>query len=210
MNWINEYNTQYKDKLTLNGKGGKKGINDGLFNRGEGFGIIFDKLLKTKQNDFNIIETGTTRRPNNWKDGNSGYLFAQFVKSYGGMVYSVDKSKSACQRAREAINSDQYVIDCSDSVSWLNERTDLNQIDFFYLDSYDVEWDNDEPSADHHLKEFLAIEDHIKPGAIVAIDDNSYLRGTNKRSGKGRKIVEYLESKNIKPIYDKYQIVYIF
>jgi hypothetical protein len=210
MNWINEYKTQYQSKLTLNGKGGKKGVKDGLFNRGEGFGIIFDTLLKTKQNDFKIIETGTTRRPNNWKDGNSGYLFTEFVKSYGGTVYSVDKSKGACSKAKQAIPSDQYIVDCSDSVSWLKDRTDLNQIDFFYLDSYDVDWADDEPSATHHLNEFLAIEEYLKPGTIVAIDDNSYLRDTNTRSGKGRKIVEYLDNKGIKPVYDKYQIIYFF
>jgi hypothetical protein len=87
---------------------------------------------------------------------------------------------------------------------------DLNTVDLFYLDSYDVKWNDDRLSAAHHLKEFQAIENHLKSGCIVAIDDNSRLLENNQRTGKGRMIVEYLESKGIKPIYDAYQIIYKF
>ena len=81
-------------------------------------------------------------------------------------------------------------------------------MDLFYLDSYDVKWHNDHPSAEHHLQEFLVIEPHLKPGVIVALDDNSRLIETNARTGKGRRVVEYLEQKGIQPIYDDYQIIY--
>jgi hypothetical protein len=95
-------------------------------------------------------------------------------------------------------------------VSWLAAQANLDQVDLFYLDSWDVKWNNDQDSAEHHLKEFLAIEPHLKPGAVVAIDDNARFLNNNGRTGKGRRIVEYLEAKNIQPIYDAYQIIYKF
>ena len=76
------------------------------------------------------------------------------------------------------------------------------------MDSYDVEWSDDEPSATHHLNEFLVIEPFLK-NTVVAIDDNSFLT-SGKRTGKGRKIFEYLEKKSILPVYDEYQIIYKF
>ena len=95
-------------------------------------------------------------------------------------------------------------------IAWLASLADLNTVDLFYLDSYDVRWHDDRASAEHHLKEFLAIEPHLKSGCIVAIDDNSRLLENNKRTGKGRMIVEYLDAKGVHPIYDKYQIIYKF
>jgi hypothetical protein len=66
------------------------------------------------------------------------------------------------------------------------------------------------PSAEHHLKEFLAIEKYMKSGVILAIDDNSFLFNENQRTGKGMLIYEYLKNKNILPVYDDYQIIYKF
>ena len=103
-----------------------------------------------------------------------------------------------------------FSVTCSDSVSWLAAQTDLQTVDLFYLDSWDVKWDNDHDSAEHHLREFLAIESFIKPGAIVAIDDNARFLQTGTRTGKGRRVVEYLEAKGIFPVYDAYQIIYKF
>jgi hypothetical protein len=92
----------------------------------------------------------------------------------------------------------------------LSQQTDLGQVDLFYLDSWDVKWKNDHDSAEHHLKEFQAIESHIKPGAVVAIDDNARFLEDNRRTGKGRRIVEYLEQQGKQPIYDAYQIIFKF
>jgi hypothetical protein len=94
-------------------------------------------------------------------------------------------------------------------VEWLQSQPDLEDVDLFYLDSWDVKWANDRDSAEHHLREFRSIEPYLKPGAIVAIDDNArFLDG--RRTGKGRRIVEYLADKNGHPIYDAYQIIYQF
>jgi hypothetical protein len=123
---------------------------------------------------------------------------------------SVDIDPGACDTARKFIASKQFAVTCSDSVAWLEQQADLDQVDLFYLDSYDVDWHNDTDSANHHLKEFLAIESFIHPGTVVALDDNSRWTASNQRTGKGRAVVEYLAGKNHLPIYDEYQIIFQF
>jgi hypothetical protein len=207
-NWIDTYNLLYKDKLSLKINGKKRGLKIDPYDRSVGFSIIFEELFKIKKKGFQIIETGTVRDPRNWRDGNSGFLFSELVKQHGGFVRSVDIAQEAVDTANQFIDNQYYKSFCSDSVSWLKSLTDLESVDFFYLDSYDVNWRNDEPSANHHLQEFLAIEPYLK-NCIVAIDDNSFLlNGT--RTGKGRAIYQYLHDKKIYPIFDEYQIIYIF
>lgn len=210
MRFLEKFKTEYKPLLDCRVNGAKRGLIEGLYKRGEGFQLMFDLMLSHKQSKFEIIETGTMRNPGAWKDGQSGMLFTEFVEEYGGRSRSVDIDAIAVQRARDAVSSKQFEVYCSDSVSWLREQNDLHNVDLFYLDSYDVKWKNDTPSAEHHLKEFLCIEPFLKSGAVVAIDDNSKKLSDGSRTGKGRMIVEYLESKNIHPLLDAYQIVYQF
>lgn len=209
-NWTDAFNTTYKPFLNIR-VSKKRYLNyQNLYQRAEGFEMIFKELLSIKKSNFQIIETGSTRKPGNWKDGNSGVIFSDFVKHCGGFVRSVDINKNAVETANANIDPAYHKAVCSDSVEWLKSLNDLNNIDLFYLDSYDVDWDNDLPSAEHHLNEFLSIESKLKKDCIVAIDDNVIENGTFRRSGKGRKIYEYLLEKNIKPIYDNYQIIYKF
>lgn len=207
--WLTIYNEVYKNKLDLNSSGKKRGLLGQLYNRSMGYRLIFDLLINEQKSYYKIIETGTVRTPNNWKDGNSGFLFAEFVKLHGGFVKSVDIDCAAVDRANKFIDQDYYSSVCSDSVLWLSSLNDLSDVDLFYLDSYDVKWMDDTPSANHHLSEFKVIEPYLTPGTIVAIDDNAFTTN-HTRTGKGRMIVEYLESKNIFPIYDHYQIIYKF
>ena len=208
--WLKNFEEQYGSLLDVKSSSSKKGLIEGLYKRKKGFITIFNLLFQQKKENFYIIETGTVRKPNNWKDGNSGFLFTEMVKTYGGFVKSVDINQTAVDIANNFIDQKFYKSYCSDSVAWLNSLNDLNIVDMFYLDSYDVKWPDDSLSAAHHLKEFQTIEKHLKSGCIVAIDDNSKFLETNKRTGKGRMIVEYLESKGIYPIYDAYQIIYKF
>jgi hypothetical protein len=69
---------------------------------------------------------------------------------------------------------------------------------------------DDTQSAEHHLREFQTIEPHLKPGCVVALDDNSRWVNNHRRTGKGRRIVEYLQDQNHLPIYDEYQIIFQF
>jgi hypothetical protein len=95
-------------------------------------------------------------------------------------------------------------------VAWLQQQTDLDQVDLFYLDSYDVDWNDDTASAQHHLNEFLTVQPNIRPGCVVAIDDNSRWVNNNRRTGKGSRIVDYLYGQGHLPIYDEYQIIFQF
>lgn len=208
--WMRIFEKEYKPFLNIGISKKRYAQYKNLYQRAPGFEIIFKELLSIKNKDFQIIETGSTRKPGNWKDGNSGIVFSDFVKTVGGFVRSVDINQKAVDTANANIDSDFHKAFCSDSVSWLSSLDNLEKVDLFYLDSYDVDWDNDIPSAEHHLKEFLSIEKFITKDTIIAIDDNVLGREDNKRAGKGRLIFEYLDSKNIKPIYDGYQIIYRF
>ena len=209
MTWIDHYREHYRPLLNHTTNAAKRGLKPGLYCRARGFDIMFEHLLG-RAAPYHIIETGTMRKPGNWKDGCSAMLFTEFVDAYSGTVRSVDIDPAACQASAAAIASPNFSVTCSDSVSWLNQQTDLGQVALFYLDSYDVKWDNDTPSAQHHLREFQAIEPYITPGTMVAIDDNARRVQDGSRTGKARMIVEYLEQKGIAPIYDAYQIIYLF
>lgn len=209
MSWYDHFRREYQPLLDATVSGAKRGLEEGLYQRGLGFDIMFRHLL-SQPAPYHIIETGTMRRPGNWKDGCSAQLFTEFVDAYGGTVRSVDIDPQACDASRSALRSDRFSVACSDSVSWLRLQPDLDQVKLFYLDSYDVRWDNDAPSAQHHLGEFLVIEPMLAPGAMVAIDDNARRITDGGRTGKGRMIVEYLAAKNVHPVHDAHQIIYTF
>jgi hypothetical protein len=208
--WLDHYRRIYYPLLNIQFDGVRGVLADGIYNRAVGFDVIFRLLLNQKQSNFSIVETGTLRTPGNWMDGQSAKLFSEFVDLYSGQMRSVDIDSTACEAARNTITSTNFSVVNSDSVTWLETLTDLAQVDLFYLDSYDVDWNDDTDSADHHLKEFRVIEQHIKSGAVVAIDDNSRWVNNNRRTGKGRAIVEYLETQGHLPIYDEYQIIFQF
>lgn len=209
--WLDHYRRVYYPLLNIQFENVRGILADGIYNRAVGFDVIFRLLLNKKTADFNIIETGTLRTPGNWMDGQSARLFTEFVTLYGGQVRSVDIDPVACDAARNSIAFNNFSVTNSDSVAWLSTLTDLDQVDLFYLDSYDVDWNDDTASADHHLKEFQTIEPYIKPGAVVVLDDNSRWVSNNRRTGKGRAVVEYLEfTRGQLPIYDEYQIIFQF
>ena len=205
--WLDHYADQYQPFLDLNASGPKRGLRDTVYNRAQGFRVIFELLLDHRDRDFAIVETGSTRRPDNWKDGNSGVLFADFVRMQGGFVHSVDIDPCAVESANRWIDPRYHHATCEDSVSWLSRQSNLESVDLFYLDSWDVDWQDDLASAQHHLQEFRAIEPYLKSGCVVAIDDNAWLLD-GRRTGKGRMIVEYLADRRIMPIYDGYQIIF--
>lgn len=208
--WLDHYRRVYYPLLNIQFDGVQGILADGIYNRAVGFDIIFRLLLNKKKSNFDIIETGTLRIPGNWMDGQSARLFTEFVDLYEGRIRSVDIDSTACEAARNTITSNKFSVTHSDSVAWLRQQQDLAQVDLFYLDSYDVDWNDDTASADHHLKEFLVVQPYIRPGAVVAIDDNSRWVANNRRTGKGRAIVQYLETQGHLPIYDEYQIIFQF
>lgn len=210
MAWLEHFDDRYQRLLSPKSSGAKRGLIEGHIHRYTGFRLMFDLLLQRKSSGHDIIETGTLRNPGNWKDGQSARLFTEFAVTHNGRVRSVDIDATACERARSAISDTVFEVTCSDSVAYLNSLNDLDQVDLFYLDSWDVQWENDHDSAQHHLREFKVIEPKLGPGTIVAIDDNSKFLADSRRTGKGRMIVEYLAERDQHPIYDAYQIIYQF
>jgi hypothetical protein len=209
-NWLTYYRNKYYPLLNPDPLENAGILANGMYKRDVGFDIMFRLLLNKKQQNFSIIETGTLRSPGQWKDGQSAFLFTEFVLSQGGQVRSVDIDPVACANASTALPVKQFSVACSDSVEWLTEQVDLDSVDLFYLDSWDVDWEDDTASATHHLKEFQAIESFLRPGTVVAIDDNSRWCQSGHRAGKGRAVLEYLEAKCHYPIYDEYQIIWQF
>jgi hypothetical protein len=183
---------------------------NGLYKRRNGFKLIFSLLLSIKKENFLILETGTLRNPDNWTDGQSAFLFTEFVDHFNGNVISVDIDEDACRSAKSFISSKRFSVTCADSLEWIPKQP-LENVDLFYLDSYDVSWkknQTDHLSSEHHLKEFLLIEPYLTANKIVVIDDNAFF--DNERKGKGSKIFEYLKNKGKLPLYDEYQIIYKF
>jgi hypothetical protein len=210
MTWLAHYRDNYYDLLNPQVSGAKRGLTEGLYQRADGFNLVFAHLESRAQDQYHIIETGTLRNPGNWKDGQSARLFTEFVQHHGGSVRSVDIDPVAVAAARGAIQSDRFESTCMDSVLYLATQLDLDRVDLFYLDSYDVKWNDDRLSAEHHLREFQVIEPNLKSGALVVIDDNSRFLNTNQRTGKGHYIADYLQAKGHEPLYDAYQIIYRF
>lgn len=203
------FDKEYAPHLNPRVNSNKKGLVDNVYQREAGFRTIFNLLEEKNKQSYAIVETGTLRKSGDWKSGQSSMLFEQFVKLHGGKVESVDIDIGACTAARNALDANFTKVNLGDSVEFLTNGN-WNTVDLFYLDSYDVKWRAPLPSAEHHLKEFLAIEKYMKPGVILALDDNSVLLDGNRRTGKGMLVYEYLKNKGIMPLYDNYQIIYKF
>jgi len=118
---------------------------------------------------------------------------------------------------------------CSDSVKFLKNQAISNNKScnyLIYLDSFDLDYNNPNPSGLHGFKEFLEIIPLLKKGTVLLIDDspinlehcpeyakNDSLRYFNEFGiipGKGMFIDPIIKSfKNIKKVFHKYQIIYI-
>jgi hypothetical protein len=176
-------------------------------------------LLKNNNNNI-IVETGCSTH----QGTKSTTLWDKFVNSYGGNVYSVDLDDRAVTLAN-SVTSDKTLVTCSDSVEYL--KTFTQPIDLLYLDSYDVDFSNPLPSANHHLNEFNAVKHLLHKGSIVLIDDtpvsadwyddaysipvNSPKR-TNflpEMSGKGSLVNIELEKMNATKILHQYQVLWV-
>ena len=58
-----------------------------LGKRADGFGVIFDELLKSKGNMV-IVETGCMRVPCNWEgDGQSTFMLDALILDRGGLFF---------------------------------------------------------------------------------------------------------------------------
>jgi Methyltransferase domain len=138
------------------------------------FRIAFGLLDIDKKNNF--VETGTTRKNkishsckfDRGGDGCSTVLFGDYVKKYGGHVWTCDISRDnieSCKIATEHCKENiTYVVD--DSLNFLKNFND--KIDFLYLDSLDGNLPN---CADHQLNEVILSEDKLHDHSVILLDD---------------------------------------
>lgn len=121
------------------------------------------ELVNKKKDNYCIVETGCAAGGTK-----STILWDNFVNIFGGKVLSVDLNYKAVKSTNE-LTTNKTVVTHSDSLIFLPTITD--KIDFLYLDSYDVNFLNPLPSAEHHLKEFNCIKHLLEKGSIILIDD---------------------------------------
>src|SRR5687767_9574184 len=117
---------------------------DKLGVRSKGFSVIFELLQAgfEKQGPLILVETGCVRQLDNWLgDGSSTVLFNQFAKTTGSQFYTIDINPDHCRLAQQTC-PDATVL-CGDSIALLYQlRKSLSHVDFLYLDSFDLDWNN--------------------------------------------------------------------
>lgn len=173
-----------------------------LSHRAETFTLMFSYLDNLNKDKYLIVETGTTRTIDDFLDGNSTLMFDQYCQINNGITYTIDLDPEACKVARES-TSNNTIVCLNDSVKFLHEMSNPEQIDLLYLDSFDLDWNNPHPSAMHHIKELTTIYAKLKPGCLIVIDDNA------NGKGKGQYVSEFLEQVGAKLYFDEYQVGYI-
>jgi hypothetical protein len=181
------------------------------------FQIMIDHL-KTIEEPL-IVETGCIRPgdqawstyENSFKDdGMSTVIFDQFINDHAGEFHSVDLTPEHVEYAQSMI-SDKSVVHCDDSIHFLWEANkhlidNKQYIDVLYLDSYDWIAGREPECMAHHIKELACIVTRVKPGGLVAVDDNYQRDGV--QVGKGVYVIEFMESIGAEMIHDGVQCVF--
>ncbi len=170
-----------------------------------GFRKIFSYLIAKGQSSYTIIETGGIRDKGNWSDGQSSLLFYDFLKKFSGELTTIDVNPSVEVNYRTwlptigNVKVNVYILDGAVALSRVDEKVDL-----LYLDSFDIEHDNPEPSMQHHLKEFTNSKNIIEKSKnlLVAVDDNF------GKYGKGRYVLDWAIKNEKEILHDGYQVIF--
>lgn len=135
----------------------------------EGLQIALQNIAHDKPT---IVETGTSAYGTD-----SSRLFDSFVRSFGGKFFSVDINTYPSRRLRVAKSkfSKFFVMDSVTFLQQIQDLTGENRFHLFYLDSWDVDWNDPIPSANHGQKELESIKLFLTPGTILVIDDTPNL-----------------------------------
>lgn len=155
-----------------------------------------------------IIETGTSREGLHGAKSNGAatIVFGKWAKLNNAFLHSVDISDASVAAAQKEVDRQELKthvkIHLSDSLLFLKDFKE--KVDFLYLDSYDYSADIEvqKKSQEHHLKEFIAIEEQLHSNSIVLIDDCDLPNG-----GKGKLVVEYMLERDWKIVMNEYQIL---
>lgn len=187
MNLLDEFCQKFKPLLTANE------YQKGQFNRWEAFEFIAKELL-SKDKEIKIIETGTLRKDNDWLGyGHSTLLWEYILTKKPGRCFSIDIDLEALKFARNRCVKVDF-IHC-DSVQYLR-KTNGDDLDLLFLDSYDWSKNNHLSSCLHHMTELGTIWDRIPSGCLIAVDD-----AHNETEGKHVLVHNFFEKMfGLKPI----------
>ena len=157
----------------------------------------------------------------------STYLFNEYVKKYGGFFWSVDINQNLVD-IHEGNMCPATKLICDDSVSFFKKWSKNNNVaDVIYLDSYDLDFYNPEPSGNHGLAEYQALLPVIKKNTLLLIDDtpvnpywldvrnnkifddmSEYYNQNHYLPGKGMFILNNIKNANM--LMHNYQVLYKF
>jgi len=137
---------------------------------------IIEKLINLNK-PITVVETGTMWEPLERNQGAFTLIFADLIKNHtGGKLITIDISEEHMNNCKNNTKDFSDVIDyiISDSVTYLKSLTDeeVQQIDFIYFDSYDLNLVDPAPSQLHHYRELDAVYSRLKPNTSIAVDDN--------------------------------------
>jgi len=139
----------------------------------------FLKCLQICNQSPLIVETGTVRHCQEWgSNGQSTFLFGEFVSKFGGKLITVDINKDAIELSRKVTSKFQDSIEYvqMDSVEFLMNHK--GRIDLLYLDSMDCPTTgNALQSQKHNLAEFIASMGNLNTGSVVLLDDAEFENG---------------------------------
>lgn len=186
----------------------------GPHKRGPGFltmSYLAEKKAQRSHKPLLIVETGSMRQEkvDFEGDGASTMILSGLAERYKGKMYSVDLDP-ICKQVIAEFGSPNVEAVTGDSVTFLQTFPHPEDIDVLYLDSYDLHFQNPHPSMEHHLKEIQAVFSRLKPGTIIAVDDNQIYDGERlvPGIGKGTYVDAFLRARGVKLIHDGYQRVY--
>lgn len=185
------------------------------------FKKLFENMINIKEPI--ILESGIASAGTN-----STYLFNEYIKKYGGRFWSVDIRPELVDSVKGNMCPGTQLI-CDDSVNFFNNWVKISKEynltpDVIYLDSFDLDFYNYTPSAEHGLKEYKALEPVFRKNTLLLIDDtpaNPYWLDTRDKlyddmsdfykinnflPGKG--MLVYKERKNTDLILHNYQLLY--
>ncbi len=174
---------------------------------------MFTKLLNNfDRTKLNILETGSSAHGTN-----SSMLFINYVKKFGGSFKTVDINSDIKSKFNHLIidNIEFYTDDSIQFIKNLAPDT-IKNLDVIYLDSFDLDIKNPQPSEQHGLNEFLLLNKFIKKGTLIAIDDtpkdfNLFDAGNNKLDhipGKGALVLDYIKKQGgYETLYHHYSVI---
>lgn len=184
------------------------------------FKALFENIKSPK--NMVILESGIASRGTQ-----STYLFNELVRKYGGQFWSVDNDPNLVESHQGNMCPATQLV-CDDSVAFFKRWTtnNNNTANIIYLDSYDLDFYDPEPSGNHGLLEYNALIPAIDKDTLLLIDDTpaspewldtrgklymdmvDFYQNTGIMPGKGMYVLDRIN--NAKKIIHNYQILYRF